>query len=114
MGAAVTGLLGLLPKLLFLPEPEISAYLTVYDRGYEESELTRIEEIASTSGQLLRECGAKKFLLKEAKGVGSLPYSLIKIAPENDHAIQCIFDKAPAGGYSLHVQMLTDQQAEIY
>lgn len=47
---------------LLLPQASPrNPYLAVSERPFEEGELDRNEEIASTSGQLLRECGAREF-----------------------------------------------------
>jgi hypothetical protein len=113
LGAAVTAIAATLARLLIAPADESSPYLAVSERPYEEGEIERVEEIASTSGQLLRECGAKEFFLKPSNGLDGVPYALVKIVPANDLTIHCIFERAMSEGYPLHVQMLTDKHAEI-
>lgn len=114
LGAAVSAIIALVTHLL-LPQAEArNPFLAVSERPFDEGELDRIEDIASTSGQLLRECGAKEFFIKHSNGADGVPYSLIRIVPENDLAIHCVFERAASEGYPLHVQMLTNQQAEVY
>lgn len=104
----------MLSGFLFSPAEQKFPYLAVSERPYEEGEIERIEEIASTSGELLRDCGAKEFFIKSSNGVDGVPYSLIKIVPENDLAIHCVMERARTQGFPLYVQMLTDQQAEVF
>ncbi|GAA4644490.1 hypothetical protein GCM10023115_24500 [Pontixanthobacter gangjinensis] len=114
LGAAVSALAAMLARLLIVPADELHSYLAVSERPYVEGEIERIEEIASTSGQLLRECGAKEFFIKPSNGLDGVPFALIKIVPENDLAIHCVFEKARDEGHPLYVQMLTEQQAQVY
>ena len=113
-GVAVASTAFLLPRW-FVPAPEKKyPYLSVSERPYEEDELERIEEIPSTSGELLRDCGAKEFFMKPSPSLHHVPYSLIKITPENDLAIHCVMERARTEGFPLYVQMLTDQQAQVF
>ncbi|MBY8333619.1 hypothetical protein [Qipengyuania pacifica] len=114
LGAAVTALAAIVARLLIVPAEEKHPYLAVSERPFEQGEIERIEEIASTSGRLLRECGAKEFFMKQSNGVDGVPFALIEIVPQNDLAIHCIFERARDEGYPLHVQMLTKQQAQVY
>jgi hypothetical protein len=56
----------------------------------------------------------KGVFIKPSNGADGVPYSLVRIVPENDLAIHCVFERAASEGYSLHVQMLTNQKAEVY
>ncbi len=114
LGVAVTSFAVLLPRWFISGSDEKVPYLSVSERPYKEGEIERIEEIASTSGELLRDCGAKEFFIKPSNGVDGVPYSLIKIVPENDLAIHCVMEQAKSEDFALYVQMLTDQQAEIF
>lgn len=52
--------------------------------------------------------------MKTANGSDGVPYSLIKIVPENDLAIHCVMERGKAEGFSIYIQMLTNQQAEVF
>ncbi len=99
---------------VFAGEKSIEPYLSVSERALTPDELDEMEAIAQTSGKLLRECGAKKFYMKDANGLDGVPFSLIKINEENDLAIHCVFERARVEGYPLHIQMITDQDAQTY
>ncbi|UAB77517.1 hypothetical protein INR77_12015 [Erythrobacter sp. SCSIO 43205] len=103
-----------LPRFLAAKTDAEHPYLSISERPFEEDELDRIDEVAPTSGALLRECEAQEFFVKAYNGDHGVPYSLIKIVPENEAAIDCILERAKAEGHPLHLQMLTDQQAEVY
>lgn len=116
LGAACTALAALaalLARLLIAPSDEQHVYLAVSERPFVEGEINRIEEIASTSGQLLRECGAQEFLIKASNGVDGVPFSLIPITRSNEISVHCIFERAHDEGYPLHVHILTEQQARL-
>lgn len=113
LGTACTALVALLARVLIAPPEEQHVYLAVSERPFVEGEINRIEEIASTSGQLLRECGAKEFLIKAHNGADGVPFSLIPITRRNEIVVHCILERARDEGYSLHVYMLTEQQARL-
>jgi hypothetical protein len=101
-------------NLVFSGEKNTEPYLSVSERALTPEELNEMEAIAQTSGKLLRECGAQQFYMKDANGLDGVPFSLIKINEENDLAIHCVFERARVEGYPLHIQMITDQDAQTH
>ena len=112
LGAA-TSAFGVLFALLLLPQAsKRSPYLAISDRPFEEDELNRIEEIPSTSAQLLWDCEAEEFFIKSSNGADGVPYTLVEIALKNERAFHCVFERATSEGFRLHVHMLTNQEAK--
>ncbi|MCP5395936.1 MAG: hypothetical protein H6918_04250 [Sphingomonadaceae bacterium] len=101
-------------QFLIPPTEKRHPYLAVSERPFAEDDNDRLPEIAWTSGQLLRECGAKEFLIKPSIGSDIVPYSLVRIVPDNDDALHCVFERATREGFPLHVQMLTEREAKIF
>lgn len=113
LGAGATATAAALTHFLTNPTDDPSPYLAILERPYSEGEIERMGEIHSTTAPLLRECGAKEFFIKSASGSHGLPYSIIKIAKENEIALRCILERAKDEDYPVHIQMLTDQQAAV-
>ncbi|WP_379550273.1 hypothetical protein [Qipengyuania sp. DGS5-3] len=110
-----TSAVAMLATNLFVQAPaELHPYLSVSERALTVEELDQFEKFAQTSGQLLRECGAKQFFMKQANGPDGVPYSLIKINQENDLAIYCVFERARLEGFPLYIQLITDQNAQVF
>ena len=101
-------------SLVFSEHKKSEPYLSISERALTPDELNEMEAIAQTSGKLLRECGAKQFYMKDANGLDGVPFSLIKINEENNLAIHCVLERAPVEGYPLHIQMITDQDAQTH
>ena len=108
-GAFCAAFAAVLARLLVAPSDEPHAYLTVYDRGFSEEDMERLEEIASSSAQLFHSCGAKDFLISNS-GVDKPGLSLIQITRGNEDAVHCIQERAIGEGYSLQIRVLTDRQ----
>lgn len=113
-GAATSAIVALIAQLAIQHPKQAQPYLSVSERPLTENESNKFGDIAQTSGKLLRECGAKQFDVKAANGADGVPYSLIKINQENDLTIHCVFERAPAEGFPLHIQLITDQNAQTH
>lgn len=111
LGAACTAFAAVLARLIIAPSDERDTYILVYERPLSEDEMDSNEEVIATSGQLLHECGAKKFWFKPTQTADGATYSLIKNTPENEEAIYCVFERAQKEGYPLVLRTLTEEQA---
>ena len=114
LGAATSSVAVMATNFAFSGKKIIEPYLSVSERALTPNELNEMEAIAQTSGKLLRQCGAKQFYMKDANGLDGVPFSLLKINEENDLTIQCVFERARVEGFPLHIQMITDQDAQTY
>jgi len=114
LGAAASALAAVLANLTVSNSDALHPYLTISERALSRDEIDELKLVAQTSGALLRECGAKRFYMNTANGVDGVPYSLIKIEPENDLAIHCVFERAAGEGFPLHIQMITDRHAQTH
>jgi len=103
-----------LANLIASPAEAVQPYLSVSERVLSPEEADNLEAVAQTSGALLRECGAKQFYMKTANGVDGVPYSLIRIEQGNSLALHCVFERAASEELPLHIQMITDQNAQTY
>ncbi|TWJ09971.1 hypothetical protein JN10_1627 [Altererythrobacter ishigakiensis] len=114
LGAATSAIASIATSVAFSSGDKLQPYLSVSERVLTLEEIDQFEAIAQTSGALLRECGAKQFYMKDANGLDGVPFSLIKINKENDIAIHCVFERARVAGYPLHIQMISDQDAQTH
>ena len=114
LGAATSAIASIAASVAFSSGDKLQPYLSVSERAPTPEEIDEFEAIAQTSGALLRECEAKQFYMKDANGLDGVPFSLIKIKKENDIAIQCVFERARVEGYPLHIQIISDQDAQTH
>lgn len=114
LGAETSAIASIAASVVFSSGDKLQPYLSVSERALTPEEIDEFEAIAQTSGALLRECGAKQFYMKDANGLDGVPFSLIKIKKENDIAIQSVFERARVEGYPLHIQIISDQDAQTH
>lgn len=111
LGAACTALAAVLARWIIVPPDERFTYIVVYERPLADDEMDSNEDIVTTSGQLLHECGAKEFWIKPTQTPDGSTFSLIRNTPINEEAIYCLFERAQKEGYHLQLNSLTEEEA---